>query len=64
MLNGEEYTLNTFSLTFPDGQVFTHSKDIPTIFEHFSYTYGDENNVLENTNWKYWSCFMLGTNKI
>lgn len=46
VFNGED-TLNTFSLTFPNGQVFTHSKDIPTIFEHSSYTYGDENNVLE-----------------
>ena len=46
VFNGED-TLNTFSLTFPDGQVFTHSKDIPTLIEHFSYTYGDENNVLE-----------------
>lgn len=44
--NGED-TLNTFSLTFPDGQVFTHSKDIPTFFEHFCYNHGDENNVLE-----------------
>ena len=39
--------ISTFSLTFPDGQVFTHSKDIPTVFEHFCYTYGDRNNVLE-----------------
>lgn len=38
---------NTFTLTFPDGQVFEHSKDIPTLYEHFIYTYGDENNVLE-----------------
>lgn len=44
--NGED-TLNTFSLTFPDGQVFTHSKDIPTVYEHFCYNDGDENNVLE-----------------
>lgn len=43
---GEE-AFNTFSLTFPNGQVFTHSKDIPTALEQFCYTYGDENNVLE-----------------
>jgi len=46
--NGED-TLNTFSLTFPSGEVFTHSKDIPTLIEHFSYTYGDKNNVLETS---------------
>ena len=34
-------------MTFPSGQVFTHSKDIPTVLEHFCYTYGDKNNVLE-----------------
>ncbi|AWI03586.1 carbon-nitrogen hydrolase family protein [Clostridium drakei] len=44
--NGKD-VLNTFSLTFPNGEVFTHSKDIPTVFEHFCYTYGDKNNVLE-----------------
>ena len=41
VFNGEN-TLNTFSLTFPNGEVFTHSKDIPTFFENFSYTYGDK----------------------
>lgn len=38
---------NTFCLAFPDGQMFYHSKDIPTIMENFCYTYGDKNNVLE-----------------
>ena len=46
VFNGED-ALNTFSLTFPSGEVFTHSKDIPTVLEHFCYTYGDNNNVLE-----------------
>ena len=38
---------NTFTLTFPDGSVYKHSKDIPTIYEHYIYNDGDENNVLE-----------------
>lgn len=38
---------NTFTLTFPDGKVYEHSKDIPTIYEHYIYNDGDENNVLE-----------------
>lgn len=38
---------NTFCLAFPDGQMFCHSKDIPTVLENFCYTYGDKNNVLE-----------------
>jgi predicted amidohydrolase len=38
---------NTFCLAFPDGQMFYHSKDIPTVLENFCYTYGDKNNVLE-----------------
>ena len=40
-------TLNTFSLTFPNGSVFKHSKDIPTAFEGFCYAPGDEENILE-----------------
>lgn len=39
--------LNTFSLTFPTGEVYKHSKDIPTVLEHFCYTYGDENSVFD-----------------
>lgn len=38
---------NTFTLTFPDGSIFRHCKDIPTIYEHFIYTVGDENKVFE-----------------
>lgn len=38
---------NTFTLTFPDGKVYEHSKDIPTIFEHYIYNDGDDNYVFE-----------------
>lgn len=44
--NGKE-GLNTFSLTFPSGQIYTHSKDIPTVYEHFCYTYGDRDSVFQ-----------------
>lgn len=42
-----EDTFNTFSLTFPSGEIFTHSKDIPTVLEGYCYTNGDENSVFE-----------------
>jgi len=38
--------LNTFQLVFPNGDIFTHSKDIPTQFENCYYTNGDEDNIL------------------
>lgn len=37
---------NTFDLVFPDGNVFSHQKDIPTQFENCYYTNGDENHIL------------------
>ena len=36
---------NEFRLTFPDGKVFMHRKDIPTQFENCYYTRGDTDNV-------------------
>jgi predicted amidohydrolase len=38
---------NLFQLVFPDGSIFSHKKDIPTIVENCYYTYGDENNILK-----------------
>lgn len=38
--------LNSFQLVFPNGDIFTHAKDIPTQFENCYYTNGDEANVL------------------
>lgn len=38
---------NTFTLTFPDGTVYSHSKNIPTVYEHYIYNDGDENYVFE-----------------
>jgi predicted amidohydrolase len=37
---------NTFQLVFPNGDSYTHHKDIPTQFENCYYTNGDENNIL------------------
>lgn len=44
--NGQD-VLNAFTLTFPSGKIFSHSKDIPTVLEGFCYAPGDEENVLE-----------------
>jgi predicted amidohydrolase len=38
---------NLFQLVFPDGKIFSHKKDIPTIAENCYYTRGDENNILK-----------------
>lgn len=43
----DEDVFNTFHLIFPNGDIYTHSKDIPTLFEHFCSTFGDENQVFE-----------------
>lgn len=40
---------NLFKLVFPDGSVFLHKKDIPTIAENCYYTCGDENNILKTS---------------
>lgn len=37
---------NLFQLVFPDGRVYTHKKDIPTISENCYYTQGDTNHIL------------------
>lgn len=37
---------NTFDLVFPNGNVFSHHKDIPTQFENCYYTNGDTNPIL------------------
>jgi len=39
-------THNVFLLFFPNGQVYSHKKDLPTQFENCYYTKGDEMNVL------------------
>lgn len=44
--NGQD-VLNTFTLTFPSGEIFSHSKDIPTVLEGFCYAPGDEESVLK-----------------
>jgi predicted amidohydrolase len=44
-----EDALNTFQLIFPNGDIFTHSKDIPTQFENCYYTNGDEDNILHTS---------------
>jgi predicted amidohydrolase len=38
---------NLFQLLFPDGKIFSHKKDIPTIAENCYYTHGDENKILK-----------------
>lgn len=43
--SGDAY--NKFELVFPDGQCFSHCKDIPTQFEGCYYTNGDTANVLD-----------------
>lgn len=40
---GEVY--NTFLLAMPDGEIYTHRKDLPTQFENCYYTFGDEDNI-------------------
>lgn len=37
---------NLFELVFPDGAVFSHKKDIPTIAENCYYTRGDKEHIL------------------
>ena len=37
---------NLFELVFPDGNTFTHKKDLPTQFENCYYTKGDTNHIL------------------
>lgn len=44
--NGDD-VLNTFSLTFPTGETYYHSKDIPTVIENYCYTNGDTNRVFK-----------------
>lgn len=46
--NGENI-YNVFQLFFPDGQAFSHSKDMPTQLESCYYTKGDKNNVLNTS---------------
>lgn len=41
----EDNVYNTYSLVFPDGKVYSHSKDIPTVYEQYCYTSGDEESV-------------------
>ena len=38
---------NLFQLVFPDGNIFSHKKDIPTTAENCYYTCGDEDNILK-----------------
>lgn len=38
---------NLFELVFPNGEVFSHRKDLPTQYENCYYTNGDINHVLE-----------------
>jgi predicted amidohydrolase len=38
---------NLFQLVFPDGSIYSHKKDIPTIAENCYYTNGDEDNILK-----------------
>ena len=45
LYNGKD-SYNLFKLIFPDGNIFSHKKDIPTIAENCYYTRGDENNIL------------------
>lgn len=45
LLNGDAY--NKFELVFPNGETYSHCKDIPTQFEGCYYTSGDTNNVLD-----------------
>ncbi len=42
-----ENAYNLFELIFPDGETFSHKKDIPTQFENCYYTNGDKNNILK-----------------
>lgn len=41
--------LNTFQLIFPNGDIYTHNKDIPTQFENCYYEIGDEDNILHTS---------------
>ena len=43
--SGDAY--NLFELVFPDGQTYSHRKDIPTQFENCYYTNGDQEHMLE-----------------
>ena len=38
---------NTFILVTPQGDIYTHNKDIPTMWENCYYTCGDDDGVLE-----------------
>lgn len=42
----ENNVYNTFHLVFPNSQIFSHRKDIPTQFENCYYTTGDTVNIL------------------
>ncbi len=37
---------NSFDLFFPNGEIYSHKKDIPTQFENCYYTKGDANHIL------------------
>jgi predicted amidohydrolase len=37
---------NTFYLVFPDGEKYTHRKDLPTMWENCYYTGGDDDGVI------------------
>ena len=37
---------NSFALVFPDGEIFIHNKDIPTMWESCYYIGGEDNGVL------------------
>ena len=40
---------NTFILVFPDGKMYFHDKDQPTMWENCYYIAGDDDGVLKNT---------------
>src|SRR5260370_24556324 len=42
-----ESAYNTFALAFPDGSVFFHDKEQPTMSENCYYTGGDHGGVLD-----------------
>ncbi|MEA5040346.1 MAG: carbon-nitrogen hydrolase family protein [Clostridiaceae bacterium] len=45
IFNGQD-AYNTFDLVFPNGDIFSHRKDIPTQFENCYYTGGDTEHIL------------------
>lgn len=43
----DKNNFNTFVLVAPQGDVYTHNKDIPTMWENCYYTNGDDDGVLQ-----------------